>query len=510
MGDFQSQEMDRLFARSLDELLDADESTRLEQLLGDNATAREKYVSLAILNSYLEQEHQSLELQYEIRQMLDESTARSDVDVREAHAADRPYEMPAARKAIDRVFRAVNWRYHPARFAAAVALLTFFGWLSFYLFVRPRVDREPGQIASDGVVESERSAARTVGLWDCQFHEPRDGLKQSDVLREGQRVLLAEGILQLQFDDGAEVTLEGPTQITVSDASSARLHRGKMLAYVDERAVGFSVRTPQTDIIDLGTQFALVVEQGTTETHVFEGKVELNSGGNRVVVQAGSAARIDEGNLKIDPADPAKFTRLLHPGRTQEKDVRQQPMQPPADDKSSSAIAWGQPRELTGASDILSEGRHVAAVNCGRHECKVNGVSFAAGRPLMGNGETPLSPGTTGDTGLDAIVSTYGYGNTPYAMEIKGLTTGHRYKIQLLLADPRNDRKGHRMVYGDGSAEENVVTLRNRGFTSKTPPFGQFVVGTFTAKGPTQKLTIRRTDGKTAVFLSAYVVREVR
>ena len=89
-------------------------------------------------------------------------------------------------------------------------------------------------------------------------------------------VKILSGTMQIEFYSGASVILEGPANLEIRSANEAFCHYGKVRGCVPPQAVGFTVKTPDYDLVDLGTEFGISVgENGTSEVHVFDGKVEL-------------------------------------------------------------------------------------------------------------------------------------------------------------------------------------------------------------------------------------------
>ena len=89
-------EFDRLLARALDQRLEPAEIARLEQVLVEDVSAREEYVQLTILQSFIEQECQALSLESEIRESLGEaigepSVAECDGERERSRAAGRVF-----------------------------------------------------------------------------------------------------------------------------------------------------------------------------------------------------------------------------------------------------------------------------------------------------------------------------------------------------------------------------------------------------------------------------------
>ncbi|MEM9366370.1 MAG: FecR domain-containing protein [Planctomycetota bacterium] len=96
-------------------------------------------------------------------------------------------------------------------------------------------------------------------------------------LRTGQTLHLESGHVELVFDKSVEVVLEGPTHFQITSESSAFSRLGSISARVGRDAVGFTVQTPRARVIDLGTEFGVVVhETGETEVAVFDGDVDLD------------------------------------------------------------------------------------------------------------------------------------------------------------------------------------------------------------------------------------------
>ena len=97
--------------------------------------------------------------------------------------------------------------------------------------------------------------------------------------REGQRLpagplRLRKGMAVIRFDGGAAAIIIGHTDLEVRSRGSALLHRGKVVVRASDQATGFVLKTPASDVLDLGTEFAVKVEDsGATEIHTLEGLV---------------------------------------------------------------------------------------------------------------------------------------------------------------------------------------------------------------------------------------------
>ncbi len=104
-------------------------------------------------------------------------------------------------------------------------------------------------------------------------------------------VQIASGTVQIEFYSGATVILEGPASLDIRSANEAFCHYGKVRGNVPPQAIGFTVKTPEYDLVDLGTEFGISVDKnGSSEVHVFEGKVELRGVGGDAKTTMGLAA----------------------------------------------------------------------------------------------------------------------------------------------------------------------------------------------------------------------------
>ncbi len=126
------------------------------------------------------------------------------------------------------------------------------------------------------------------------------------------RLRLASGLVQLEFYGGVIVVLEGPADFDLIAADRAYCRRGRMRVRAPLKSSRFSVGTPKTDVVDLGTEFGVVVDAvGGSEVQVFEGSVELHGdprGAAGRLLSMGEGLRIDAGGASRQAeADPNAF-----------------------------------------------------------------------------------------------------------------------------------------------------------------------------------------------------------
>ncbi|MEM1294396.1 MAG: LamG-like jellyroll fold domain-containing protein, partial [Verrucomicrobiota bacterium] len=150
-----------------------------------------------------------------------------------------------------------------------------------------------------------------------------DHPRQGDSLAPGHWQL-AKGTAELEFYSGASVILEAPAELEILSEEKGRLHAGKLRAEVPRHAQGFTIATPEIELVDLGTSFGIEVQDGEgTSVHVFDGEVELYepqgasgsrsgqslfAGEGRMIESGGGASDIaaDEGRF----LSPTEFDRV--------------------------------------------------------------------------------------------------------------------------------------------------------------------------------------------------------
>ncbi|HOM76941.1 MAG TPA: NPCBM/NEW2 domain-containing protein [Anaerohalosphaeraceae bacterium] len=160
--------------------------------------------------------------------------------------------------------------------------------------------------------------ATLADMVDVRWADPAMSLKRGDRLftRQGG-IQLKEGILKIQMDNGSNVVVEAPSEFEFITYDQIELRYGRLYANVPRRAIGFIVSTPNSNVIDLGTQFGVKVNiDGGTEVHVLKGKVSLIAGkqseeGTSELVQQGQARRVEKGQEAIQAIaiNPGAFVR---------------------------------------------------------------------------------------------------------------------------------------------------------------------------------------------------------
>jgi len=130
---------------------------------------------------------------------------------------------------------------------------------------------------------------------------------------------LYQGYAELMMDNGVKLTLEAPIEFEIKSVDLVQVNYGRLVARVPEQAIGFTVITPSSEVVDLGTEFGIDVNtQGASEVHVIEGEVKTRALKEKKFVNLlkDDARAFDENQqIAIIKSQPGKFLRSL-PGRS--------------------------------------------------------------------------------------------------------------------------------------------------------------------------------------------------
>ena len=280
----------------------------------------------------------------------------------------------------------------------------------------------------------------------------------------GDRFVLASGLMEITYNTGAKVILEGPCTYEIESARGGFLAIGKLTAKVEKESGAthpsafslqpsalFAVRTPTAVVTDLGTEFGVEVEEsGATRSHVFQGKIELRPNdvrgltdpGAPSILQVGESARVGRGRNRAiaitrEPGQPERFVRHLskHPNKSLESGVQGQRL--PSDVSPLSTLP---PQLSYRLIDLGTLGGHTSRAYAMNDSGQVVGQSLTAlGAPhafLYANGKMK---------DLGALVS--GGGNSAaLGINAAGQVVG--------IMGNGKTKHGHAFLYNDGAIKD--------------------------------------------------------
>ncbi|MCH7226218.1 FecR domain-containing protein [Haloferula sp. A504] len=137
-----------------------------------------------------------------------------------------------------------------------------------------------------------------------------------ETLVPGSRARLEQGTVELTFENGVQSIVRGPADLTLHADGNLYLQAGTAWFNVPEKAVGFTVKTADMVVTDLGTTFGVRSQEGFPhEVHVFGGRVEASPRGPASATEtlnAGAARAVGlGGRLREIPLDPNQFLTNL-------------------------------------------------------------------------------------------------------------------------------------------------------------------------------------------------------
>jgi hypothetical protein len=180
---------------------------------------------------------------------------------------------------------------------------------------------------------------RVTAMADCRWASDAVPLPVNDGVPVGREIKLESGLMEITYDSGAKVILQGPATYEVESADGGYLSVGKLTAKVDKGSGMrdkssdiphpsaliphplFVVRTPTATITDLGTEFGVEVgKAGDCDVRVFDGEVQIASslGGNDAAASrrltAGQIVRIDRSGIRPVPASELRSFAVVRKG----------------------------------------------------------------------------------------------------------------------------------------------------------------------------------------------------
>ena len=358
-----SEELRSLTASMCDGVILPHQRDRLETLLANDGEAREFYVFCMALHAQLLWRHQG----------------RTDEVMRLA-ALEAP-TLPLV-AFFDRAiggttgYFATGW---PAAYLVATVIFGLGLLLGSHIYMSP-----PEEVAHDSapsvVVEPKVEAVgRITGMVDCKWEKKGLGIRDwglekgsgfrvqgteaenhqfrafqslipnpQSLVHLGDKFVLTSGLIEITYDTGAKVILQGPVTYDV-ESNGGYLSLGKLTGKLEKRGEGreergeadkseirnqkselsgpsplspllsplFVIRTPTATVTDLGTEFGVeVTKDQQNHLHVFQGKVvlrmETSTAGapRQIEVNAGDSASVDPRGVVTHYSGPQARTAL--------------------------------------------------------------------------------------------------------------------------------------------------------------------------------------------------------
>jgi len=320
-------ELDRLIDRMCDQIASVDELAALGRRLVEVPSARDYYIACLELHARLAWQMtpgKPFSLEELLRYANDELAERGDEDsgfgVRDTEKRGPESRVPSPEPRVPPIVLDLSTTSH----YPLTTIHSFVGsWAFSYLIATLLVGTallgawaykitHYQQIAEAPTAPASNRpelvfVGRITGMKDCRWSDPQTEAYAGASVPLGRKYALASGLMQITYDSGAKVILEGPCTYEVESRAGGYLALGKLTARVasgqwpvasaepqaanlqiskspNPKAPGpwpltpdpFCVRTPTAVVTDLGTEFGVEVsKEGNTTSHVFRGSVKV-------------------------------------------------------------------------------------------------------------------------------------------------------------------------------------------------------------------------------------------
>jgi hypothetical protein len=166
------------------------------------------------------------------------------------------------------------------------------------------------------------SVGTVVQQRDCKWTQGSTSWRNGDLLPPNTILSLQSGAAEVALENGVRLLLSGPCKVQLVDEMRGRIFRGSLIAKVPSSAHGYTLTTPSSKVVDLGTEFGVSVDQsGKSEVHVFKGEVISRWSGSdrgqgeslRLHQNDGARYGLTRSETTLITADETRFVRDLAP-----------------------------------------------------------------------------------------------------------------------------------------------------------------------------------------------------
>ena len=180
----------------------------------------------------------------------------------------------------------------PVAYLVATAMTALGLWICANMYTSP-----PSQIVGPMTVERPvvspaipssplpEVVGRITGMADCEWSVGGDPKNPKSEIRNlkspvflGDRFGIQSGLLEITYNTGAQVILEGPVTYEVESKNGGFMGGGKLTGKVTtDAARGLTIRTPTATVTDLGTEFGVEVDkEKNCHVNTFVGVVKVS------------------------------------------------------------------------------------------------------------------------------------------------------------------------------------------------------------------------------------------
>ncbi len=322
------EELERLIDGACDQSLSADELARLSGILAEDPQACDHYIAYTAIHR---------ELAWQMTQGVRfspaelERYAEADRDFLEAEAEVLATPVSAGGFFSNAFYGSIGFFSQEVPFAMLIATLVtgaglLAGSMVYVTHHKQLAEDKPRPRPSSTTSEIE-FVGRVTGIIDVQWADVQTATVAGAKVPLGRKYALSSGLMEIVYDGGARVVLQGPCNYEVDSRAGGFLARGRLTARVEEKgsevrgqgpgkvASGqklvvsgqwsvasesdpksqnpkisksqisnpsplFTIKTPTATVVDLGTEFVVEVQPDrSTVVHVIRGLVEASRDG---------------------------------------------------------------------------------------------------------------------------------------------------------------------------------------------------------------------------------------
>ncbi len=292
-------ELEILISKLHDGVANEEELRRIESILSGDPEACEFYLDYTEL---------CVQMDLELGAKTPLEISSNTIPIQISQSTSQFYKGQSTKQILTPSWKPLPW------IAVAAIVLIFAGSLSVLLNKRVSITPSEAKATEIEPITHDGLAILMESVGANFVDNGMQPTKTNGILYPGE-IILESGITAIEFYSGARVILEGPAIFELTSENSAIFREGRLRAQVPPQACGFSVSTPQIEVIDLGTEFGMNIEEDghLTEVHCFSGLVDIyedsikqNSKTLRSL-QAGEAVRIQPNSIQKIPANSMAF-----------------------------------------------------------------------------------------------------------------------------------------------------------------------------------------------------------
>ena len=262
----QYHELRELVLRSLDDTITKDEVERLQAIIKRDSKARLYYRSflamysdLTVLIGSKQDQKQSNDLYASLFELAEQESLAPELVIEKPRQNDMTYDPASDVKAVK--FSKFYNIYNVIVSTAAVLMVLFIAYTNIFP-AKPSVP-----------------TVTVINLSNAQWAQGSATFENGDRINTySETFSLEKGVVELLYDYGASVIIEAPASFQVDSDRILHLEKGRSYTCVNTNCTGFTIETPCSTFVDIGTEFGVDVNSiGDSQLHVFKGEVILNT-----------------------------------------------------------------------------------------------------------------------------------------------------------------------------------------------------------------------------------------